>query len=174
MNDFLGCAGLTKFATYEIREESSMATKTPFNIADTIGYDIYLVYRRMRKNFLQTAANKGFDITPEQWFTMNKLRNGEPMTQTDLLDDGFNDRPNITRILSQLEAKGWVQREDDPNDGRKHIVTLTKKGRKIHDQFDQAMTPVRDDLYKTIPDSELEACRNTIKKIDEQLREAQN
>jgi len=148
-----------------------MGTKTTFNISETLGYDIYLVYRRMRKNFLRVAMLAGIDITPEQWFTLNKLRNGEPMTQTALLDDGFNDRPNITRILTQLESKGWVQREDDPQDGRKHIVTLTRKGRKIHDNFDEVLSPGRAILYGDLDADALATTRGVMRKLDEKLRE---
>lgn len=147
-----------------------MGTQT-YNISDTLGYDIYLVYRRMRKNFLRVAAIAGIDITPEQWFTLNKLRNGEPMTQTALLDDGFNDRPNITRILSQLESKGWVHREDDPQDGRKHIVTLTKKGRRVHDSFDEVLSPGRVILYGDMDPDAIATTREVMRTLDQKLRD---
>lgn len=40
----------------------------------------------------------------------------------------------LSNLLKRLEANGWVQRTDDPQDGRGVLVCLTPKGRRLADR----------------------------------------
>ena len=42
----------------------------------------------------------------------------------------FCDRPTATSLIDTLARRGWVEREADPQDGRKVRVVLTATGRK--------------------------------------------
>jgi len=45
-------------------------------------------------------------------------------------------RPTATGVLRTLDARGWIDRRPDPNDGRSVLVSLTKEGRTtIEDLF---------------------------------------
>jgi DNA-binding MarR family transcriptional regulator len=45
-------------------------------------------------------------------------------------------RPTATGVLRTLDARGWITRRDDPDDGRSVLVSLTPEGRKtIEDLF---------------------------------------
>ena len=40
----------------------------------------------------------------------------------------------LSNLIKRLEINGWVQRTDDPNDGRGVLVSLTAKGRRLADR----------------------------------------
>jgi len=40
----------------------------------------------------------------------------------------------LSNLLKRLELNGWIQRTDDPNDGRGVLVSLTTKGRRLADR----------------------------------------
>ena len=40
----------------------------------------------------------------------------------------------LSNLLKRLESNGWIQRTDDPNDGRGVLVCLTAKGRRLADR----------------------------------------
>ena len=62
------------------------------------------------------------------------------MSQTELAAGTFKDAPTITRIVDLLAKAGYVQREPDPADRRKHLVNLTEAGKaKIAEVFPTAL-----------------------------------
>jgi DNA-binding MarR family transcriptional regulator len=47
---------------------------------------------------------------------------------------GFDKGP-VSRTLSQMQQRGLVVIKADPNDGRSHAISMTPKGRAVHDQI---------------------------------------
>lgn len=48
-------------------------------------------------------------------------------------------RSTLTGVLDRLEARGWVQREDNPSDRRSFLLKLTPDGKKRARQVSEAM-----------------------------------
>ncbi len=52
-------------------------------------------------------------------------------------------RANMTRILKQLEADGWISREVSPRDGRRYVIAITDAGRdKVDDTVPRIAEPI--------------------------------
>jgi len=99
-----------------------------FNLDDSFGYLINLAAQRLKYELHQTFQVKGYDITPEQWAVLNRLWEEDGLSQVELAERTFKDKPGTTRILNLLEQKGIVVRHPDENDGRVLRVFLTKMG----------------------------------------------
>lgn len=54
-----------------------------------------------------------------------------PMTVGDLAAAEQVRPPTTSRLVSELEAEGLVERRDDPSDGRVRIVHPTERGRRV-------------------------------------------
>lgn len=53
-----------------------------------------------------------------------------PLTPTDLAQREGVKPQSLTRLLAELEAEGWLARHADAQDGRRALLSLTRKGTK--------------------------------------------
>ena len=122
--------------------------------------------RTLRVLFLRLMESRASGITPEMWLVLSRLYARDGQYQTQIADGTFRDRPNTSRILSGLEARGYVQRQKDPEDMRKVRIFLTHQGK----QFVQDMAPVaartRDTLYQGLSDEEMRVLRSALRRIE--------
>lgn len=124
-------------------------------VDDSVAYVIYRVSRLLRKHFVALASEHNIDLTPEQWFILNKLRLGDGQSQAELCE-ALGDRPNMTRILATMAGKGLVVRGQDPVDGRKSRVYLTRAGRQIHDGFARVVDQDRSKIFRGLSEAEIQ------------------
>jgi DNA-binding MarR family transcriptional regulator len=108
---------------------------TKFSLDDSYGYLINLAAQHLKYELHQTFQAKGYDITPEQWAVLNRLWEEDGLSQVELAERTFKDKPGTTRILNLLEKKGVVVRRSDENDRRVLRVFLTKTGKDLKDKL---------------------------------------
>lgn len=76
------------------------------------------------------------DLGPTDLKCMNLLREGGPMTGSELASLTGLTTGAITGVVSRLERAGFLQRQSDPADGRRQILSQTKTGaRDLHAVF---------------------------------------
>ncbi len=138
----------------------------PIDISDSIAYRIYRAQRLLRRHLLHLVTAVGEELTPEQWFVLNKLRHGDGQSQVELGAAIFADRPNMTRIVSGLERRGLVARRRDPDDGRRLCVHLTDEGREVHDAVAEVVPAARTTLFAGLTEDQLEAAMAVLGRIE--------
>jgi len=106
-----------------------------FNLDNSFGYLINLAAQRLKYELHQSFQANGHDITPEQWAMLNRLWEQDGLSQVELAERTFKDKPGTTRILNLLEQKGVVLRRRDADDGRVLHVFLTKAGKDIKEKL---------------------------------------
>lgn len=67
-----------------------------------------------------------------------------PASQADLGRDTGIDRSDVTAVLAELEARGLVEREVDPDHKRRKIVTITRRGDAALRELDAVVDRVQD------------------------------
>lgn len=112
-----------------------MPAMTHFNLDDSYGYLINLAAQRLKYELHQAFQAKGYDVTPEQWAVLNRLWEEDGLSQVELAERTFKDKPGTTRILNLLEKKNIVVRRTDESDGRVLRVFLTKNGRDLKEKL---------------------------------------
>ena len=85
------------------------------------------INRKLTSNF----RKRGIEITPEQWTVLLFLWEKDGVTQQELCNATFRDKPNMTRLIDNMERKHWVVRISDKNDRRINLIHLTKDGREL-------------------------------------------
>ena len=108
---------------------------TEFRLSDSYGYLINLAAQRLKYELHQTFQARGYDITPEQWAVLNRLWEEDGLSQVELAERTFKDKPGTTRILTLLEKKGVVVRRADESDGRVQRVFLTQIGKDLKEKL---------------------------------------
>src|SRR5688500_15937751 len=106
-----------------------------FKLDDSYGYLINLAAQRLKYELHQIFQARGYDITPEQWAVLNRLWEQDGLSQVELAERTFKDKPSTTRILNLLEQKGIVLRRRDAEDGRVIHVFLTKAGKDLKEKL---------------------------------------
>jgi DNA-binding MarR family transcriptional regulator len=79
------------------------------------------------------------------------------------------DPSSLTGVLRRLERSGLVTRARDPKDGRRAILTLTKRGRTLHQRHAGTVeSSVRRTLAAVSP-AEIAAARNVLAALSREL-----
>ena len=62
-------------------------------------------------------------------------RQGLPVQVSDISDTLHLPRPGVTRAVKEMEAKGYLQKQSSPEDGRVTYLTITDAGRALSAQY---------------------------------------
>lgn len=111
------------------------------------------------------------DITPEQLTVLSLLWKKDNVSQQELCNATFKDKPNMTRLIDRLEAKGYVKRKTDAKDRRNNLIVLTPEGKAIEERaFKIANETLRKALHNATIE-ELQDGQNLLKKIFNNMRQ---
>jgi DNA-binding MarR family transcriptional regulator len=136
-----------------------------FRLDDSYGYLINLAAQRLKYELHQTFQAKGIDITPEQWAVLNRLWEQDGLSQVELAERTFKDKPGTTRILNLLEKKGVVLRRRDADDGRVLHVFLTKAGRDLKEKLIPCAEEVLAKSGQNLTNEEVQQFKHILTKI---------
>jgi len=101
----------------------------PFNFRpmNSLGYLLKTNHQLMHECADRVFANH--DITFIQWLALVKLKEGLVETASDLCRSMSHDNGAITRVVDQLENRGFVERERSQQDRRVVKLSITEAGR---------------------------------------------
>jgi DNA-binding MarR family transcriptional regulator len=68
----------------------------------------------------------------------------------------------LVTLLNPLEADGFVSRERDPADRRRHVVRLTAAGRRHFESATRAQRKVEDALFAGLDEGQLQQLRSAL------------
>lgn len=139
-----------------------------FSSAESVGYLLKLAHALMHGE--AAAAFEGHDLSFMQWLVLVKLREGVS-TATELCQIMWHDTGALTRLLDQLEERGFVERQRSAADRRVVKVQLTAAGRR---KTTELMPLAIDRLNSALADfskTEFEQFMRLLKKFIASLRE---
>src|SRR4051812_5835389 len=95
-----------------------------------------------------SEALEPFGIRPRHVAALIELRDRGELTQQSLCSQLHLDPTNLVAILNELEERGYATRRRDPQDRRRHLVEVSKKGIAVIDKMAEAMDGVEDELLE--------------------------
>jgi DNA-binding MarR family transcriptional regulator len=137
------------------------------DIDDSIGFIISQTARRLHQ--LLTSKFQSFDITSEQWSVLLRLAKQDGITQKELSLRTFKDPTNVTRILDQLERKGWIRRVQNNEDRRSFLAYVTEQGRLLNEQLLPVETEFAQQIGASLSDEEIDLFRKTLAQINSNI-----
>ena len=123
------------------------------------------VARRLQKNF----RNAGLEITIEQWTVLYHLWKEDCLSQQELCNRTFRDKPSITRLIDNLEKQKLVKRLASKTDRRINIVCLTDGGKNLQDATLALANQTMDEALAGVNKEEIEAVKNVLQKVFDNL-----
>jgi len=100
---------------------------------DSVGYLVRRLYTLLLARFEGALAQADFTLT--QWIVLIQVRDGLARTASDIASDLGHDSGALTRVVDQLERRGYLQRNRSAKDRRVVELRLTAAGRAIIDQL---------------------------------------
>lgn len=138
---------------------------THFTFDNSLGYIINRTARRLKYELYQAFKAKGHNITPEQWAILNRLWEQDGLSQVELADRTFKDKPNVTRMLDVLEKRSLVFRQADQDDRRAYKVYLTEQGRQLKEELIPLAIEVLKRGQRNLTSEEIEYLRKRLNTI---------
>lgn len=134
-----------------------------YSIEKSTGFIIYRAALAMKGALQRVLKEHGYDITPEQYGILMLLREEEGLSQKEIGDVLFKDKPNISRMLDALERKRLILRQS--TDRRSFAIFLTGEGKKLAEEI----LPIKLELEKKALNGllgrEIEVLESLINKI---------
>lgn len=110
-------------------------------------------------------ADRGIDISPEQLTILALLWKKDRVSQQELCNATFKDKPSMTRLIDALEKKDMVKREADEKDRRNNLVVLTPLGRATEERAFLIANDTMMHALSNVTMEELTMGQNLLKKI---------
>ena len=106
-----------------------------FSLDQSLGFTTNRLANRLRAELAAGFEERGFDVTPDQWLVLGRLREGDGISQKELGERIAKDKTNTARIVEVMERKGLVGRREDGDDQRQRLIYMTDFGRNTHQQL---------------------------------------
>jgi DNA-binding MarR family transcriptional regulator len=124
------------------------------------------IARRLQKKF-NTA---GLNITIEQWSVLYHLWKQEGISQQELCNATFRDKPSITRLVDNLEKSGLVKRVASESDRRINLIYLTKPAQKLQEEAMQLAEDTLNEALETVPPEKIDVCKEVLQVVYDNLK----
>ena len=108
--------------------KSVKPAKLPYVLDEQIGFILRQVWQRHTAIF---ARDIGTNLTPTQWAALSKLAETGPCSQNQLGRLTAMDVATIKGVIDRLSARGLTETSQDPEDGRRLLVSLTRAGQQL-------------------------------------------
>jgi DNA-binding MarR family transcriptional regulator len=120
------------------------------------------------------AAHTEHDLSPRQFHLLGLLHDRGPLTQRELGALMDVDPSVLVGLLNPLETDGYLSRERDADDRRRHIVLLARRGERKLEHAAQAQRDVEDQLFASLTDAQRTELRATLLVLHERFSSGEN
>lgn len=124
------------------------------------------IARRLQKKF--NAA--GLNLTIEQWSVLYQLWKQDGISQQELCNATFRDKPSITRLVDNLEKLQLVKRVPSESDRRMNMVFLTRQAQRLQDQSMLLAEETLNEALEGVSAERIEVCKEVLQIVYDNLK----
>src|SRR3954454_16496894 len=109
---------------------------------------------RLAKQFYRRSDEELLGMHLRHLVALAYVRDHDECPQQALADAFCMDANNVVLLLNELEELGYVARLRDPGDRRRHLVQLTKAGRRAVERAEKATERIEDEVLQSLAPEE--------------------
>jgi DNA-binding MarR family transcriptional regulator len=109
---------------------------------------------RLAKQFYRRGDERQLGMQLRHLVSLSYISDHDRCPQQDLADAFCMDANNVVLLLNELEELGYVTRLRDPHDRRRHLVQITKAGRRAFERAERATEPIEDEVLQSLAPEE--------------------
>ncbi len=99
----------------------------------------------------------GWSLSLSEIYALNILAEQAPLSQQELGAALLLEKSSVTRLVQQLEQRGWVTRERDPRDSRLRLLRLSEPGQRMTDEMHAHMHERHAELFDQLTQADQSA-----------------
>lgn len=109
----------------------------------------------------------GQPLSVSEAYALTELLKKQSLSQVELVKKLELEKSTVTRLVQQLEKKGWIERSRDKADGRILLIQLTEAGLNIAEQLSRARAVKFSQFFTSIPLEERDNILRTLELLTE-------
>ncbi len=125
---------------------------------------------RLAKQVFRRSSEELLGMHLRHLMALSYVRDHDGGPQQELAEALCMDANNVVLLLNELEDLGWITRQRDPQDRRRHLVNLTTVGRRKLTAAECAQESVEADVLRGLEPAERAILRELLARA---LREAE-
>ena len=123
------------------------------------------ISRRLQKNF----RDAGMEITIEQWSLLYHLWKKDGISQQQLCEHTFRDKPSITRLVDNLEKQKLVRRVASKDDRRINLEFLTDAAKQMEENLMELANQTLNEALVGVTNGQIEIAKEVLQQVYENL-----
>jgi DNA-binding MarR family transcriptional regulator len=145
---------------------------SPFSFDDydnVIGFVVSQAGYRLSQALIRAIESLGSDLRPREFAVLNRLHERGELTQIQLAELTYKDKPAITRMLDRLIERGLVRKVASAADRRAMVVSLTPDGEAMRDAIAPLIVGFLEQACEGISQDDLAVTVATLKRISARI-----
>lgn len=122
--------------------------------------------RRLMKDFRQN----GIEITIEQWSVLYHLWKEDGVSQQQICEMTFRDKPSITRLVDNLEKLNLVRRVSSGKDRRINIIYITEEAKTLQEKTMDIANQTLNEALDGVTKGQVEIAKEVLQKVYDNLK----
>lgn len=110
------------------------------------------------------AVKRDFGIIRSEYFLLCCLSHFPELLAQDVARIARQPRNTVSRAVHRMLDEGYIERSPDPDHGRKALLSITRKGRALHEKIAVYLKARQDEVLGGLDQTERELFRGLLRK----------
>lgn len=115
-----------------------------------------------------TVYSRKYRLNMNTWKVLSVIGRFGPISANSTGSHSSLEPDKVTRAVDALVKQGFVSRRQDPKDRRRVVLSLSAKGRRVHDELSKLRDAMEHEFLSVLSSSEVAALYRIIDKLEAQ------
>jgi DNA-binding MarR family transcriptional regulator len=115
-----------------------------------------------------TVYGRKFKLTVNTWMILSVIGRFAPLSANTAGTHSSLEPDKVTRAVDVLVARGYVVRRQDDKDRRKVVLSLSAKGKRVHDELSRLRDAIEHEFLRVLAPAEVNALYTIVDKLEAQ------